>query len=264
MGKHLTAKQALIFSKCPRMYYHEHIKKEDPRYSRSDIMDTMANNARLAFLKNEKRFLSEMEKEADIELCYKTIFDMSVATAISRSSKWITDIDHGEIEAFLGHEMDTLISERMSRSERYMGHYGLEGAELANAVAYPPENIDRRVVDFKHKISNSVSIVNVQDDVAIPIQFSSDLPPVSGIPKSDKVMAKFNALLASECFEKKVPLSSIFYIKINEARSIPVPDTNKDDIKSYVKVVDEATAYEKNLGNGCKKCPYMDVCNNDD
>jgi len=264
LGRHLTAIQAQTFCKCPRMYYYKHIRKEKVDYRRSDIFDRLDDNARLSFLKNEKRFLRDLESPDDIIGCYKLIFDMSVATSISRSSKWITDIDHEEVEAYLERGMEITISERMSRTRGYMEFYGLIGVELADAVAYPPENIDQRIVDFKHKISNNVSIVHVEDDIVMPIQYSSGLPPKPGMPPCDIVMAKFNALLAYEWSGKEVPISSIFYTKINEQRSIPIHDTNKDEVKTFVKMANESSAYEKATGPVCPGCPFKEICENDD
>ena len=184
---------------------------------------------------------------------------MAVATSISQSAPHIMGADPNEMETHIKKELEVFLLGRIERAKRYMSTFGIAGEELAISITYPPEDVGRRIVDFKHRISGRISLIHSEPDFARPIQISTAMPPMKGICKGEEMAAKMNALLLEELLGRPVVASSIHYLKISETRSIAIGESNKEDVKSFVSQVTGKYDFEKNFG-ACAFCEVRGEC----
>jgi CRISPR/Cas system-associated exonuclease Cas4 (RecB family) len=221
-------------------------------------MDTLMIRGWHAFFKNERRSLEDVTDICGLKGAYELNMDLSIATAMSKTSKLLGDADPLDIAKWVRENLSELMEFRMERTRRHMQHYGIGGYELGHVV-YPPEDVERRIVDFKHRISGKISLLRREMGQVMPIQFSNDLPSYEMVGRGSEMIAKINALLAREYTQKDVTISCIYYIKVHRMVHIQVPASNKEDIKVFADVVKGAQNYRMNE-KACERCEYREVC----
>lgn len=262
MGRHLTSGQALTYCECPRKYYYRYVERVRPELDQENIMDMLTLRGWVAFFKNERKVLDNVIEVKDLDGAYSSLSDMSVATAISKTSSRIGDMDFRDIERHLRRSLKGLTQVRVDRALAHIGQYGIYGEELG-MIAYPPEDVERRIVDFKHRISGTVTLIDRTGDFPMPTQLSLTVPLLDGSSEiGSEMVAKFNALLTSEETNRNVPLSSIYFLKLGQRSYFPIGESNKEDIKAFTENVMSAESYPKNK-NGCQRCEFKEVCKND-
>ncbi|MHC1605692.1 MAG: hypothetical protein ACXQTP_06975 [Candidatus Methanofastidiosia archaeon] len=260
--KHVTTKQALAFSFCPKKYYLKYVEELSLPPTEEMVWGMISQYAREAFYKNEYKYISQLEKDfkrEKVDAIYSELLDFALASAISKSSKNIKELDFEEIANYLKEDTKNEILLRKIRCLAYSKHFGFFGEELAYYFCYPPEYVRKRIVDFKHRISGRISLIIRQKDTYFPLYFNTGKPPLEGIREEYKILLRMNALLLSYEFEIPVCLSLIHYTRINKTRCLIIEDRDKEDIKKFVDNVLTCKNFNSNTMH-CTYCEYNKVC----
>jgi len=258
VGRHLTTHQALTYCECPKKYYFRYVAKETPNYTQEHVRDMLSMRGWLAFLRNERKALGDVEGPKDLETAYERIMDISVATAISRTSHLLGDTEPLDAAQVVREELGRLAALRMERAERHMRLYGLNG-NLLGQIAYAPEDVERRIVSFRHRTSGKVSLIKRDEGHATPIQVTSSVPPLGKADIGGEIVAKINAMLLREETGDDIPLSVVHYLRIHRTAHFSTGEGDKEVIKTFSEDVREAGTYHKRE-DGCPRCEFGEVC----
>ncbi len=258
-SKYLTAQQARIFGICPYKYYLQYIRKEPISYSQEDILKKLSYASRIVFYAKEQDACAKIEEERDINHVYASLLDMAVAGTISKTSKYIAELDFEYIAKFIANELSRDLNEGMLKCQWHLQCFGMTGKELAIRACYMPDHVGKRIVDFRHKLAGTIPLAHITDHYCIPIQFEVGSATTNGIEKEDIMPLMINALLATEGFGKKVHLSGILYTKPRKIFSIQISPDNKDIVKEHIGLIKECTTFAPTTPH-CHRCEYAQVC----
>jgi len=261
LGRHFTNGQAMAFCECPRKYYYRYIRREAPSYPYVKVQDILLKRGLMAFLKNERRVLEEVGSIEDLGSAYDSCMDLAVATSISRTSRLLEGVDFDKIEEFIVKRLGPFANLRQERARRHMEEYGIAGLELG-IIAYPPEDIERRLVDFKHRISGRVSLIKRYPGAVLPLHVSENVLVRDSMNKGEEMVAKMNALMVSEETGMEVAMSAVHFIKLQRDVLVPICGSNKAEVMSFSEFVKGVENFERSFV-GCDMCEFREVCNDD-
>lgn len=215
--------------------------------------------SRIVFYAKEQDVCAKIEEERDIKHAYASLLDMAVAGAISKTSKYIAELDFEYIAKIISNELSRDLNEGILKCQWHLQCFGMTGKELAMHTCYMPDHVGKRIVDFRHKLTGTIPLAYITDHYCIPIQFEVGLAPTNGVEKEDIMPLMINALLATEEFGKKVYLSGILYTKSRKIFSIKISPDNKDIVKEHINLIKECTTFAPTTSH-CHRCEYAQVC----
>lgn len=258
--RYLSNEAVLQFCACPYRYYLSTIKRTYPDPNDDRTWQLIATSAREAFYAHEREELSMNVTGQDrVAEAYDALTDVAVAHAISRASRHLDHIDYEAVESRVTHELsrERMVHERACKE--CIQRSGACGDELAHIVAHPPEMVARRIVDYRHRIVGTVSLIARLPHGPVPIQFIPWMLPTSHQEELLTMALKTNALLVSFELGEDVPLSAAYLTACDRSFYVAIDEGTKEQVKSFRSMMAECSQFSPNTSS-CDTCHYISTC----
>jgi CRISPR/Cas system-associated exonuclease Cas4 (RecB family) len=258
--RYLSTGAVMQFCACPYRYFLSTVKRMQPEPTDDMVWQILFTKAREAFYAHERAELAmQVRRPDDVSAAYDGLMDFAVSHAISRASRHVDHMDFEDIERAVTEELSHERACRERLCAELLTHRGLSGEALSREVAFSPEMVARRIVDYRHRIVGTVSLIARTSDGPVPVQFvPEDIPP-SRQEELLSMTLKVNAVLVSFELGEDVPASAAYLARSGHSFYVPIDEENKEQVKSFRAMVMGCTQFSPNTSS-CDTCHHASLC----